>query len=303
MRISMAQAKARIRELLNRDQQDNNAIESDYKQALMIIANHLNAFITKYGDQNGLSPTQVTQKINNWDLQQWKQAVSQVTISELSPDAQSRYRYYSKTAGINRNYLISAIIGVAFLVSTQKQETRISKRIDLDVGEIKQTYGVTKKHTKQINKSVAESSNKWSSDLWLKSDAMTAQVQAAVNKKLSGTLTHDDVTKMADYSKANMSQPVKAVKTMTTSTLRLLRTETAKAGNVIRMTAYEEQQVELVDIVVEPDVCPQCDEYHEQNPFNLDNVPDIPIHPNCRCILVPHDGDTSIVMDNELVSA
>lgn len=293
MQVSTAQAKARIRELLNRDKQDNSGAEYDYRQALLIIANHLNAFIAEYGDKNGLDPTQVTQKINNWDLQQWKQAVSRVTMSELSPDARIRYRHYAQMAGINRNYLISAIIGVAFLVSTQKQATRISNRIDLDVGETKQAYKVTKNQVKQINKSVVENSKKWSSDLWLKNDAMVAQVQSAVNKHLSSTLTHDDVTKMFDYSNAR-SQPVQAVKTMTASTIRLLRTETARATHKITMSAFKAQQVAMVEMVVEPDVCPECDEIREQGPFNLDDAPDIPIHPNCRCSLIPYDGDVAL---------
>lgn len=215
-------------------------------------------------------------------------------MSELSPDARARYRYYSQTAGINRNYLISAIIGIAFLVSTQKQETRISKRIDLDVGEAKQAYKVTKNHqVKRVNKSIVENSKKWSSDLWLKNDAMVAQVQSAVNKHLSSTLTHRDVTKMFDYSNVR-SQSVQAVKAMTASTIRLLRTETARATNKIAMTAFKAQQVAMVEMVVEPDVCPECDEIREQGPFNLDDAPDIPIHPNCRCSLIPYDGDVAL---------
>ncbi|RHW48683.1 hypothetical protein [Lactobacillus bombicola] len=293
MKISTTQAQTRIRQLLNRDKQDSSGTEYDYRQALLIIANHLNAFITEYGDKNGLDPTQVNQKINNWDLQQWKQAVSQVTMSELSPDARARYRYYSQTAGINRNYLISAIIGVAFLASTQKQETRVSNRIDLDVGDVKKAYKVTKKRNKQTNKAVAENYKKWSSDLWLKNDAMVAQVQSAVNKHLSSTLTHRDITKMFDYSNAR-SQSVQAVKAMTSSTIRLLRTETARATHEIMMSAFKVQHVAMVEMVVEPDVCPKCDEIREQGPFNLDNVPDIPIHPNCRCSLIPYDGDVAM---------
>ncbi|MCO6527788.1 MAG: hypothetical protein J6565_03055 [Lactobacillus sp.] len=290
MKISTTQAQTRIRQLLNRDKQDSSGTEYDYRQALLIIANHLNAFITEYGDKNGLDPTQVTQKINNWDLQQWKQAVGQVTMSELSPDARARYRYYSQTAGINRNYLISAIIGVAFLASTQKQETRINKRIDLDVGETQRTYQVKQK---QVNKIIAEDANKWSSDLWLKNDAMVAQVQSAVNKHLSSTLTHSDVTKMFDYSNIR-SQPIQAVKTMTSSTIRLLRTETARATHKITMSAFKAQHIAMVEMVVEPDVCPECDEIREQGPFNLDDAPDIPIHPNCRCSLIPYDGDVAL---------
>lgn len=211
-------------------------------------------------------------------------------MSELSPDARARYRYYSQTAGINRNYLISAIIGVAFLASTQKQETRINKRIDLDVGETQRTYQVKQK---QVNKIIAEDANKWSSDLWLKNDAMVAQVQSAVNKHLSSTLTHSDVTKMFDYSNIR-SQPIQAVKTMTSSTIRLLRTETARATHKITMSAFKAQHIAMVEMVVEPDVCPECDEIREQGPFNLDDAPDIPIHPNCRCSLIPYDGDVAL---------
>lgn len=282
----MQQAQARIRELLNRDKKDSKGTDSDYRQALLLIANNINAFIVQYGEENGLSPTEAAQKVNDWDLKQWKQAIEQLDLSNLSPEAKVRYQYYAKMAGINRGYLITAIIGLALLWATDKQQTRIKQRISRDASDVQRNYKVSKR---KIDKIVAENANVWSSNLWLKSDAMTDQVQAAVNKKLSSTLTYDDVARMFDYSNSTLkSASRQAVSVMVSSTDRLLRTESARVIHQAKIAAFKKHHIVAVDMVVEPGVCEECEEIQEGSPFLLKNAPDIPIHPNCRCTIVPH---------------
>lgn len=67
---------------------------------------------------------------------------------------------------------------------------------------------------------------------------------------------------------------------------RLVRTEASYAYNTAAADRYKEAGVNKVEILVEDDACEDCLELIGQE-FEIHSVPRLPIHPNCRCCLVP----------------
>ncbi len=61
-------------------------------------------------------------------------------------------------------------------------------------------------------------------------------------------------------------------------------------------SAYEDQQVDQVEFLTAGDaaVCAECDDAESGSPYTLDTVPDIPVHPGCRCITSPVEDATSL---------
>ena len=61
-------------------------------------------------------------------------------------------------------------------------------------------------------------------------------------------------------------------------------TETARAMTSASIDTYQENGVEQVDLLTfEP--CDECEEIEDGNPYPIDDAPDVPIHPSCRCAL------------------
>lgn len=69
----------------------------------------------------------------------------------------------------------------------------------------------------------------------------------------------------------------------------IARTETLRAGNEAAKARYEQFEVDKVEFISAKDdrVCEECESLNG-NIYNLDDAPDLPIHQNCRCTLIPH---------------
>lgn len=68
----------------------------------------------------------------------------------------------------------------------------------------------------------------------------------------------------------------------------IARTETLRAGNAASIDRYKRVEIERVEWVSALDdrICEECESLHGET-FDIDNIPDLPVHPNCRCTVVP----------------
>lgn len=86
---------------------------------------------------------------------------------------------------------------------------------------------------------------------------------------------------------------VKGVTQMATrKAITIARTETLAAGNTAALARYEKYGVNKVQWIAAYDdrVCPECEGLHEKI-YNIGDEPDLPLHPNCRCTIIPYFGD------------
>jgi SPP1 gp7 family putative phage head morphogenesis protein len=70
--------------------------------------------------------------------------------------------------------------------------------------------------------------------------------------------------------------------------ITIARTETLRAGNSASVDRYKRVGVTKVEWVTALDdrLCEECESLHGEI-FDMDNIPDLPVHPNCRCTVVP----------------
>lgn len=67
---------------------------------------------------------------------------------------------------------------------------------------------------------------------------------------------------------------------------RLVRTELTHIQNQSTIDKYINEGITKVRYIAEPDCCEHCRE-HSNKVFKIENVPDLPMHPNCRCAIIP----------------
>ena len=268
------------------------------------------AFYVHYADENGLTISRVNQRISRWDMTQWKQALDDLRAVKIPLQASDHIKYAMATAGINREYLLMSIIAVRMAVATAKQHALVAKRLAQDVteevdrkaealklAERRQDY-INRAHKMRrevydtyVKDSFKDASKQWSPRLWQDNEEMTRKVQNIVSQHLTSGLSIDDFThKLFPYSEqATPSTITGSVDSMDYKAQRLLRTESARAINEVNRKIYEIADIDEVDVVNEPGACPKCVDIADKGPYRLKEAPGIPIHPNCRCSLVPHD--------------
>lgn len=84
---------------------------------------------------------------------------------------------------------------------------------------------------------------------------------------------------------------------------RVINTETARAVTAGQMNAYKNSGVVkwvMWDATLESNTCQHCSE-KDGDKYEIDEAPDIPDHPNCRCCLIPvvDDWTPTVKIDNE----
>lgn len=70
---------------------------------------------------------------------------------------------------------------------------------------------------------------------------------------------------------------------------RLTRTEAAREYTKQRNEIMEKAHVKYVEILMETDACEKCQQYKGVK-FLFHTEPQVPIHPNCRCCVIPVDN-------------
>lgn len=94
------------------------------------IREHLVAFYDHYSNENQITTTQAVQKIDSWGLQQWKNAVDDLDVSNWLPESKQRAEVLGNYAGFNNANLMSAIAGLAVIAMIDKHVTLVTNHID-----------------------------------------------------------------------------------------------------------------------------------------------------------------------------
>lgn len=120
---------------------------------------------------------------------------------------------------------------------------------------------------------------RFSERIW---DNKTKMINTLRNNLKEGMEQGYDIKKLAKNISNTMGSSA-------SNSLRLCNTETARVVNSAQMEIYNNSKVVekvLWSATLEDSCCQDCQELDGQY-FDLDNVPDLPQHPNCRCCLIP----------------
>lgn len=265
------------------------------------IRNNLIWFYNRYATDNGLTLSQAEQRVSQFDLRQWKQQVDEMKQENLEPSAKVRIKALIKTAGINKHYLIYAMVGLSVIKMINRQDSSFADRLTQDVRDESNHLSMTLKPAKRVAKHTKDiidetvDGTKWSELLWNTGDKLNNAVKQAVDDNLRKGMTLDDINsklfpylknKKVDNSIAGNFKQAEYV------TKRLIRTESARVKFTIDKEYYKANGVELLDWVTEPGACNVCVGWAEGGPYEINFCPNIPgdSHPSCRCSIVPHES-------------
>ncbi|RHW46808.1 hypothetical protein DS832_04790 [Bombilactobacillus bombi] len=282
--------KAWINSNIRKDQDFDKQLESYYNQALKDITNQINQFYLHYAKAEGITLSEAMKRVSEADINKLSKEASQmVPKKDFSKYANQEMKLYNATMRINRLEMIKSQIGQILVEHGSNIENTMQDNLTKTyLNEIKRQAGIFGDYTnpteklKSDAKTIVDSSFQnatWSERLW---NSMSA-LQATIGIDLSQAMTQGlNANKLQKDLLPLIKNDVKNAKYVSQ---RLARTEFARVADQAQMASFRKYHVKYVKWIAEPSACAICLDIasHDEGIYKIEDAPDIPVHPNCRC--------------------
>ena len=215
--------------------------------------------------------------------------------SDFSKDVNDRLKLYNATMRINRLEMLKSEIGQEMLDAHMKVNVDlISKLSDDYQSEIKRQAGilgetVSKGGYTDLAKllSKREGDYTFSQRIWINQDILKAELDELLT---SATIQGQSPLKIARKLRGQVAETVNNHRYVTE---RIVRTESARIQTQAQLDSFHKFDYQYCKWVAEPSACDVCKEISEggrtgEGIYRVDDVPDIPVHPNCRCSIAAY---------------
>lgn len=279
-----------IKSNIRKDQDYDKRLEKYYNQALKDISNQINQFYLSYAKSDGLTLSEAMKNVSNADINKLsREAAKIVKNKDFSKYANSEMKLYNATMRINRLEMIKSQIGQILVENGSNVEKSMRDKLTNDyLNELKRQAGIFGDYINPTEKiksdarAIVDASFQnatWSERLWTSISELQSIIgidlsQAMVQGLNSNKLQKDLLPKIKND-----------VQNKTYVAQRLARTEFARVADQAQMDSFRKYNVKYVKWIAEPSACSICASIanHNGGLYKIDEAPEIPVHPNCRC--------------------
>lgn len=231
-----------------------------------------------------ISLAEAKKRVSKLDVQDFSDtAARMVKEKDFSPDANERLRLYNATMRINQLENLKSQIGLKLIGThstiVEKIVAWLTKKYH---GEIERQAGILGQDRlnvsdDQIRQIINASFHNatWSQRIWANQDELKARIDILLRRSLiNGTGPRALAGQLRQTFDVSAAQAE-----------RLMRTETARVQDAASMDMFEKYNIKQVKWIAEPSACSICADNASRNDgiYNLEDVPMIPAHANCRC--------------------
>lgn len=293
-----------IKEMIAKGADYDKAISAFYNASLTEINKEIASFYVKYATSEGLSLAEAKRKVSKMDVKAYEaQAAQYVKEKNFTAQANAELRLYNATMRINRLELLKAKIGMYAAGAGSDLENYMTETLtDEAKAELRRQAGILGETIDHVNpedvKHIVTGSYRadmakytmgkttfseriWGNNESLKGNLDRLLTQALINGKGPNALA-SDLRKQYDVSKYEAS--------------RLMRTESARVQGAAAIQNMLDHGIREYEWISEPDskTCHECAALNGKR-FKIEagkvgeNL--IPLHPNCRCAIMPVDDE------------
>lgn len=285
-----------------------------YDKALKGIQDKINDQYTRFAGSEGYSIADAVKAVKATDIRAYEKEAAEVvkqsrqmfkekggplTFADFEPEVNRRMRVYNATMRINRLEYLKSQIGLEAIKAGVEVNADLAAKLNDDyINEVKRQSGVLGEYTPPASfangKRAAQvimanaNHNGFSQTLWKNTDAFKADLDIQLNNVMVQGLNGRDMMKVL---RQHLSDSVDKARYVTE---RLARTESARVQAEAQNDVYKDLGVTKIKWIAEPSACKQCLDIaaHEDivdgiGVWPLNDAPDIPAHPNCRCSKAP----------------
>ena len=220
--------------------------------------------------------------------------LSGIDQQDLKSQINRRKRIYRATSMIDQVEHLKSLEGLILVSLGSVVAIKLGKKLFQDVvaeqkrQNRKNTHFKTPKlwSKKEVKDLIYQNTKKqnFSKSIWADIDSLKATVDDVLSRGVATGLSNQE---MAKYLQKEVR---KEVSKKVYVTERLARTESAKVEFQVQHLMLSEQGYKYCQWFAEPGACKACREISEDSPtkygtgiYLLRDVPEIPVHPNCRC--------------------
>lgn len=217
-----------------------------------------------------------------------------ISYKDFTPEENARMKVYNATMRLNRLEYLKSQIGLTMVDLGMNVSNDMRDKIQDDyMDEVKRQSGIlgedltktslwTSKEVATVVMAQTGSAN-FSQRVWADTDALKAELDAVIS---TGIIRGDNPREMAKLLKEHVRAVVTNHRYVTE---RLARTESARVQFVAQKNSFIEMDYRFCQWHAEPNACKICSDIYRHDTkwgrgvYEVDNVPTIPAHPNCRC--------------------
>lgn len=306
-----------MKQNLANDAQFNKKIADYYQRAVDQINRTIDEnavlIVDKNGNHTGYQPVTAGQMASyQREAKHVVEQANQMRANNKTPnygnwtdEANRRMRVYNATMRINRLELLKSQIGLHLTEAnihidadlTGKLSDDYIKECQRQAGIMGDTMSSFWTDTKVAKVVMAQTkSATFSQRLWANQDALKAKLDQVI---ANGVIQGQNPVKMARNLKGLVRDTVNNQRYVTE---RIARTESARVQFSAQMDSIKANGYEYVQWFAEIKACPECaaierkDSGYGPGIYKISKVPEIPVHPNCRCSI------SETVLDDETQS-
>lgn len=299
-----------IAQNLENDRKFNNRLTEYYEKAIDDIYNKIDAEYQKIVEvhNDGIGITGAYRAVNEFDIEKYEREAKElvakanrlrnqgkkVSYKDFTPEENARMKVYNATMRLNRLEYLKSQVGLTMVDLGMNVSNDMRDKIQDDyMDEVKRQSGIlgedltktslwTSKEVATVVMAQTGSAN-FSQRVWADTDALKAELDAVIS---TGIIHGDNPREMAKLLKEH-------VRTVVTNhryvTERLARTESARVQFVAQKNSLIEMDYRFCQWHAEPSACKICSDIYRHDTkwgrgvYEVDNVPTVPAHPNCRC--------------------
>lgn len=305
-----AEEDAYIRQRLADDEVFNQVLQRHFDRAQAEIQKTIEQELFRLSDKNGIDLAKVRGTVSTLDIKQAESYAKDVidkakrmrnelgrplSLDDFSKEVNDRMRLYNATMRINRMELIKAKIGMQTVDLGLDINSEVKKRLMDDYqAQIKRQAGImgddvpslTPDALKSAVKSVVATTGgvSFSKRVWADMDALKAELDVQLVKSLTqGTSARVVAQRLIPFVSDSIKNKRYAAE-------RIARTESARVDTDATLNMLKKNGYEYCKWHSEYKACETCVAIAQANPtgygqgvYEVDDVPYLPAHPNCRC--------------------
>ena len=274
--------------------QINKEIDHQYQGLAKSVGNLKNA----YSEVNALDIADYENEARQLVIKaaQLRAQGKRVTYDTFSNEVNRRMKIYNATMRINRLEYLKSQVGLHLTEANMNIASELQNKLTNDyIKEVKRQSGILGSNLK-FNTALINDNNvakivmrqvagaNWSQRLWLNQDALKAQLDSVL---ATGIITGQSNQAMARQLRDQVKTTIKNHGYVTE---RLVRTESARVQYQAQVDSIKASDYKYVRWYAEPGACKICQEINDNDEYDLgigvypiDEAPEIPVHPNCRC--------------------
>lgn len=292
---------------LEKDNRFNNWLKRHYSITISELNSKMYDGVIRINSNQVVSAQQMVEyyqqeraiddRLNEADL-------SGIDQQDLKSQINRRKRIYRATSMIDQVEHLKSLEGLILVSLGSVVAIKLGKKLFQDV--VDEQKRQNRKNTnfktpklwskKEVKDLIYQNTKKqnFSKSIWADIDSLKATVDDVLSRGVATGLSNQE---MAKYLQKEVR---KEVSKKVYVTERLARTESAKVEFQVQHLMLSEQGYKYCQWLAEPGACKACREISEDSPtkygagiYLLKDVPEIPVHPNCRCSISSYYPENS----------